>query len=56
MPDSAIDPKLADETTLPLAGVRVLDLTLALEPGLHDPLPDLHQAAAHGRIAQVSME
>ena len=29
MPDSAIDPKLADETTLPLAGVRVLDLTLA---------------------------
>lgn len=29
MPDSAIDPKLATETALPLAGVRVLDLTLA---------------------------
>ncbi len=29
MPDSAIDPKLASETALPLAGVRVLDLTLA---------------------------
>ena len=29
MPESAIDPKLAAETALPLAGVRVLDLTLA---------------------------
>jgi formyl-CoA transferase len=29
MPDSAIDPKLAQEATLPLAGIRVLDLTLA---------------------------
>ena len=29
MPESPIDPKLAQETTLPLAGIRVLDLTLA---------------------------
>ncbi len=29
MPESHIDPKLAQETTLPLAGIRVLDLTLA---------------------------
>ena len=29
MPDSSIDPKLAQETILPLAGIRVLDLTLA---------------------------
>lgn len=29
MPESHIDPKLAQEATLPLAGIRVLDLTLA---------------------------
>ena len=29
MPESPIDPKLAQEATLPLAGIRVLDLTLA---------------------------
>src|SRR5512137_1467105 len=29
MPDSAIDPKLASATSLPLAGVRLLDLALA---------------------------
>ena len=29
MPESPIDPKLAQEVTLPLAGIRVLDLTLA---------------------------
>ena len=29
MPESPIDPKLMQETRLPLAGLRVLDLTLA---------------------------
>src|SRR5689334_15846419 len=29
MPESPVDPKLAQETRLPLAGLRVLDLTLA---------------------------
>ncbi|MBR0674252.1 CaiB/BaiF CoA transferase family protein [Neoroseomonas soli] len=29
MPESPIDPKLTQEVTLPLAGIRVLDLTLA---------------------------